>query len=182
MPGKATKKAGEMPAKATKKAVPAPATASASAGAPAKRSTGKTIKKKQRKSKYVPGQKIDIPDADLRRAMFLQIDTGGDGTLSLEEVAAAVKKLFPKSELNAQCRQAFHAADESGDNELEREEFRGFLRLLSFFNEKWKTFKDIENATEGGMNDAAFMAGVRRVGLEEYAVVRRAFCFRPHVR
>ena len=130
----------------------------------------KTIKKRKHRPKYTPGQKIDIPDKEARDTMFAQIDTGGDGALSIDEVQAAVEHLFPHSNLKQQVRQAFHAADESGDGELERDEFRSFLRLLSFFNEKWPTFKHIEKQHKTGLAEEAFVAAVEQVGLEAYAV------------
>ena len=62
----------------------------------------KTIKKKPHRPKYVIGQQIDIPDKEHRDAMFLRMDTGGDGALSAEEVEKAVKHLFPHSDLGPQ--------------------------------------------------------------------------------
>ena len=90
------------------------------------------IAKKKHTSRYEIGQPIDIPDKATRDRMFEEIDSSGDGELSLDEAKLALKVLYKDSTLAPQLEKAFVTADESKDGGVQEQEFRTLLRLVSY--------------------------------------------------
>ena len=88
--------------------------------------------------------KLEHATKEQRDKLFRRMDVNGNGTLSLAEIDKAIVELWPQFNRKKALMRAYHAADVSEDQYVQRREFRLLLRYVVYFNNLWDKFEDID--------------------------------------
>ena len=104
------------------------------------------------------------PSAAERAALFRKFDPSGNGLLSLGEATAAVHQEFPFFSDQKAIKQAFRAADTSGDGAIGKKEFALFLEYLSFFSKMSQEFHQIDANGDGRLDEEEFAGAAHMLG------------------
>ena len=88
--------------------------------------------------------KLEHATKEQRDKLFRRMDVNGNGTLSLAEIDKAIVELWPQFNRKKVLMRAYHAADVSEDQYVQRREFRLLLRYVVYFNNLWEKFEDID--------------------------------------
>ena len=117
-----------------------------------------------------------VPAKEQRKELFLQLDTNGNGGLSLAEIDRAAKEgLLGKALGVADGQQqfnrnvlmrAYRAADASQDGFIEPTEFNKLLRYVVFFQGMWERFDEIDTDGDHKLDQGEFAKGCATLGLE----------------
>ena len=117
-----------------------------------------------------------VPAKEQRKELFLQLDTNGNGGLSLAEIDRAAKEgLLGKALGVADGQQqfnrnvlmrAYRAADASQDGFIEPTEFNKLLRYVVFFQGMWERFDEIDTDGDHKLDQEEFAKGCATLGLE----------------
>ena len=98
-----------------------------------------------------------MPDTKARRALFNRIDVNGNGRLSLAEIDKAVVEGLIGRALGAPdfnhkpaLMRAYKAADTNSDSFIERTEFAKLLWFITYFNNLWGKFSQIDRTMTVG--------------------------------
>ena len=114
-------------------------------------------------SRAVPGGMVPLSPRE-RVALFQKFDSSGNGSLSMGEARAAIAQQYPFFDNVKAVRQAFIAADKSGDEAIGRREFSMFLDYLLFFSDMWAEFQQIDTDGDGRLTLQEFGAAAQRLG------------------
>ena len=123
------------------------------------RTVAPKTQKKARKPLPLPGKKE-------RMALFDRFDFNGNGLLSLAEIDKAVVELYPHFDHKPALMRAYHAADVTGDGWIGRREFRLLLKYLTYFNDLWHKFEEVDVSHDRRISPDEFAHGCRAIGLE----------------
>ena len=115
-----------------------------------------------------PAGLLTMPSKKERDALFKQMDGNGNGALSLAEIDVAVQRLWPTMHNRKALMRAYKAADRNGNGLVDRREFRLLLEYLSYFNDLWAKFVEIDGGArgDGRLTPEEFGAGCRVCGVE----------------
>ena len=109
---------------------------------------------------------LALPGKKERDALFKRMDYNGNGFLSLAEIDKAVLELWPDFDHKPALMRAYKAADVSGDGLIGRREFRLLLRHLSYFNELWHKFEEMDTSHDRRISPDEFIHGCGMIGVQ----------------
>ena len=122
--------------------------------------------KQSNPSKLSPRTPLSEPSKQERDALFKRMDYNGNGFLSLAEIDKAVLELWPDFDHKPALMRAYKAADVSGDGLIGRREFRLLLRHLSYFNELWHKFEEMDTSHDRRISPDEFIHGCGMIGVQ----------------
>lgn len=98
-----------------------------------------------------------------RRELFRRMNTDGDDSISLDEVKAAVKKMWPEFDNDDCVNMAYRAADRTGDGTIEVKESRLLFKYLIFYDDAWEIFRDLDVNADGVLSEKEFTKGLKLI-------------------
>lgn len=107
----------------------------------------------------------EIPAGRLRE-VWRTFDFNGNGFLSLAEIDRAVLELLPAMHKHKPAiLRAYKAADVSKDGFIQFNEFAGLVRLLSFYDDLWQRFQQLDKNGDRRLSFAEFKQAHSILGL-----------------
>ena len=93
--------------------------------------------------------RLDLPRTGEVKRLFAEMDTDHDRLLTLPEIAAGVRKLFPGFDMPAALMAAYTVADRNKDGCIQQAEFVRLCQVLQYTNNNVTTF--IQVAPKGNL-------------------------------
>ena len=111
-----------------------------------------------------------MPNKEERAALFRRMDEDHSGTLSLEQMEAAVNELWPQLKHRGALERACCAAGVDQDGLVGRREFRLVLQYVLYFNRLWASFEMVreEHGQQLSLHD--FSNACVAVGTTRHAI------------
>jgi len=109
---------------------------------------------------------IQVPPKAKCMEVFNQLDPNGNGMLSLAELDKGVIELWPNFNNKPAIMRAYKAADRSGEGFITRKEFGFFLRFLTYFNNLWRVFDEIDTSDDRRITKEEFVANAAKLGVD----------------
>eukprot|EP00729_Bicosta_minor_P012670 gene12670-20526_t len=113
-----------------------------------------------------------------RKALFVEVDTDGDGNWSWVEAFKAIQSRWPDFDNDSACRMAFQASTRNGLN-LDPREMRLFFQYQLHYDDAWETFNTLDEDEDGLITLTDIVSAPYKLGLkatDDLVSIFRAMC------